>query len=73
MSIQICEACGNPFDEAELVHPHARRIYDPFECAIHPPVPRCPRCGYEAIPTEPADVTDEHPKRRKAGVVLASR
>jgi predicted RNA-binding Zn-ribbon protein involved in translation (DUF1610 family) len=56
MSIRICEACGAAFDEAAALHlPHARRIYDPSECTIHGPAPRCPNCGFEAmIEPEPA-------------------
>jgi hypothetical protein len=72
MSVQSCEACGNPLDPAALfIHP-ARRIYDPFECAIHPPVPRCPRCGYPVKP-KPAEERPDQRMVGRGGAVTATR
>jgi hypothetical protein len=72
MSIPSCQICGNPLDPSAL-YPHpARRIYDPFECAIHPPVPRCPRCGYR-VKLEPAEDRFDGTIRGTGGAVTATR
>jgi hypothetical protein len=71
MTIHSCEACGKAYEDvAENVRPHSRRIYDPFECAVHRPARRCPVCGCPLIPTPHKRVTDD-PTSRKTGEALA--
>ena len=71
MTIRTCEACGKTFDDvAENVRPHSRRVYDPFECAVHRPARRCPACGCPLIPVPHERVTDD-PTSRKTGGALA--
>lgn len=72
MSLKSCEACGNPLDPSVwYIHP-ARRMYDPFECAIHPPVPRCPRCG-TPVRLGPAEERPDHELVGREDAVPAGR
>jgi Zn-finger protein len=73
MTIRTCEACGKSYDDvAEDLRPHARRVYDPFECAVHRAARRCPFCGCPLIPV-PHDRTTDEPVSRKTGAALAIR
>ncbi|HYO46462.1 MAG TPA: hypothetical protein VEY33_07215 [Gemmatimonadota bacterium] len=69
-----CEVCGKEYDDAaENIRPHARRIYDPFDCAVERAVPRCPRCGSLVVVADHSRTTDEHPGFSKAGMAPANR
>lgn len=69
-----CEVCGKEYDDAaENIRPHARRIYDPFDCVVERPVPRCRRCGSLVVAVDHSRTTDQDLRLSKAGVVLANR
>jgi hypothetical protein len=73
MRTRNCEVCGSELDEvAGNIRPHARRIYDPFECVVDRPVPRCPRCG-SLVEVDHSRTTDEDPMQPRKGEALATR
>lgn len=72
MSLQSCEACGVPLDPSAWYFQPARRLYDPFECPIHPPVPRCPRCG-TPVSMESAEELPDHALVGRGDAVPAGR
>ena len=44
--IRVCDTCAMIYDEESAIGSvYARRVYDPTDCRIHVPAPRCPHCG----------------------------